>query len=67
MRLVVTSNVEHDGIIYTQGEIIEDIKKQDGDRLIKLGVAKLIEDEKKEEKKTPSKKKATNDKEEPDK
>lgn len=68
MRLVALSNINHNGETYTIGEIIEGIGKEDGERLVRLGVAEVIEEaassEEKEEKKTPSKKKATNDKEE---
>lgn len=63
MRLVTLSTIEHDGVIYTQGEIVENINKEDADRLIELEVASSIEDEEKEEKKTPSKKKGTDKKE----
>lgn len=70
MRLVALGNIDHDGVVYTQGEIIEDIKKIDGKRLVDLGVAKIIdtdekttEDDEKEKKKATGKKKATDDKE----
>ena len=47
MRLVALSNINHSGVTYTVGEIMEDIEKEDGERLVKLEVAEIIDSEEK--------------------
>jgi membrane protein involved in colicin uptake len=44
LELKATAKIKHNGKWYSPGDDIKKVKKEDGERLIKLGVAKEDED-----------------------
>ncbi|MTI49699.1 MAG: hypothetical protein FH761_17855 [Firmicutes bacterium] len=56
MAIKVKANIRHDGTMYHPGDVIEQIKKEDEERLIKLGIGE------KTDSKGSNKKSSKNDK-----
>lgn len=40
----VLGNIRHDGVMYKHGDTIQEIKEEDAERLIRLGVALFVEE-----------------------
>lgn len=45
MNVKIHGNVKHNGKHYKSGDTIKKVKKEDGERLIKLGIAESTEEQ----------------------